>query len=178
MDNKEKAFADLRVHYQTGCSYLISGAGRNKVTGYRNGVMTNLGDLDLSDWQNRASALIARYEEEMLLEDLYRWLSEHNYPQDSVKELRMRALELHMARIFDNPAWVDYIPWNRRFRAGILDESRFIWVETECCHETGPVTEEQIKKAYENRICCPHCGRFSAYTICPENRKENAHVCE
>lgn len=33
MDNKEKAFADLRVHYQTGCSYLISGTGRNKVTG-------------------------------------------------------------------------------------------------------------------------------------------------
>ena len=30
-------FADLRVHYYTGRSYLISGEGRNKVFGYRHG---------------------------------------------------------------------------------------------------------------------------------------------
>ena len=33
-------FADLRVHYYTGRSYLISGEGRDKVFGYRHGVMT------------------------------------------------------------------------------------------------------------------------------------------
>lgn len=38
-------FADLRVHYYTGRSYLISGEGRDKVFGYRHGVMTDIGDL-------------------------------------------------------------------------------------------------------------------------------------
>lgn len=38
-------FAALRVHYYTGRSYLISGEGRNKVFGYRHGVMTDIGDL-------------------------------------------------------------------------------------------------------------------------------------
>lgn len=33
-------FAALRVHYYTGRSCLISGEGRNKVFGYRHGVMT------------------------------------------------------------------------------------------------------------------------------------------
>ena len=36
-------FADLRVHYYTGRSYLISGEGRDKVFGYRHGVMTDIG---------------------------------------------------------------------------------------------------------------------------------------
>ena len=35
-------FADLRVHYYTGRSYLISGEGRDKVFGYRHGVMTDI----------------------------------------------------------------------------------------------------------------------------------------
>lgn len=38
-------FAALRVHYYTGRSCLISGEGRNKVFGYRHGVMTDIGDL-------------------------------------------------------------------------------------------------------------------------------------
>ena len=41
-------FAALRVHYYTGRSYLISGEGRDKVFGYRHGVMTDIGDLPVS----------------------------------------------------------------------------------------------------------------------------------
>ena len=36
-------FADLRVHYYTGRSYLISGEGRDKV-------MTDIGDLPEAEW--------------------------------------------------------------------------------------------------------------------------------
>ena len=43
-------FADLRVHYYTGRSYLISGEGRDKVFGYRHGVMTDIGDLPETEY--------------------------------------------------------------------------------------------------------------------------------
>lgn len=177
MGTKETAFVDLRLHFQTGRSFLLSGEGRNKTYGYRNGVQTNLGDIEISDWIHRVQSLIAEYDEGALHGDLLQWLREHNYTKDSEKELRFEALKLHAMRIFDDPEWVDYIPWNRRFRLGTLDESRFVWVETACCHKPGQVTREQINRAYQHTICCPHCGRFSEYIECPQ-RKENAHECE
>ena len=51
-------FADLRVHYYTGRSYLISGEGRDKVFGYRHGVMTDIGDLPEAEWTRLAKQLI------------------------------------------------------------------------------------------------------------------------
>ena len=175
---KEAAFADLRVHYGTARSYLISGSGRNRVTGYRNGVMTNLGDLTLSEWTQKIQTLIAEHQEETLQENLLLWLREHNYTRDSLQELREEALKLHAARIFDNPLWVSYIPWNRRFRPEALDESRLVWVETVCCRKPGQVTREQIDKAYQHTVSCPHCGRFSEFAECQNTDKENAHERE
>ena len=140
--------------------------------------MTDLGDLEESDWIQRATALIEQFGEQQLYDNLLLWHGEHNYTKSTAKELRMQTLQSYVMRIFDSPAWVDYIPWNRRFRPGFLDESRLIWIETECCHSPDQVTQEQINKAYDNRVCCPHCGRFSAYILCHENRKENAHECE
>ena len=51
-------FAALRVHYYTGRSCLISGEGRNKVFGYRHGVMTDIGDLPEAEWTRLAKQLI------------------------------------------------------------------------------------------------------------------------
>ena len=51
-------FAALRVHYYTGRSCLISGEGRDKVFGYRHGVMTDIGDLPEAEWTRLAKQLI------------------------------------------------------------------------------------------------------------------------
>lgn len=59
-------FADLRVHYYTGRSYLISGEGRNKVFGYRHGVMTDIGDLPEAEWTRLAKRLIRQSGEQEL----------------------------------------------------------------------------------------------------------------
>ena len=50
--NREKlTHADLRAHYGTGQAVLLSGSGRDKKYGYRNGIQTNIGDIrsDISD---------------------------------------------------------------------------------------------------------------------------------
>ena len=41
-------FEDLSVHFFTGRSILLSGSGRDKKYSYRSGVMTDVGDIELS----------------------------------------------------------------------------------------------------------------------------------
>ena len=45
------SFSDLRVHYFTGVAVRKLGDQRNKSSGYRNGVMTGLGDLAFPVWE-------------------------------------------------------------------------------------------------------------------------------
>ena len=59
-------FEDLRKRYGTGRSYTISGSGKNRVTGYRTGVMTNIGDIEVSQWERLVHELISRNQEEEL----------------------------------------------------------------------------------------------------------------
>ena len=49
---EELKFSDLRVHYGTGRSIHVSGTGRDKKFRYRHGAMTDLGDLEISEWNS------------------------------------------------------------------------------------------------------------------------------
>lgn len=111
MDSTKKSldhltFADLRVHYGTGRAFLIRQEYRRNVYGYRKGVKTDLGDLEEKDWIQLATGLILKSGEQQLQKNLLEWEQEHNYCKSSPKEMEMTALELHMARIFDDPLWV------------------------------------------------------------------------
>lgn len=97
---EEMTFEDLCVHYGTGRAVLLSGEGRNKKYGYRHGCMTNLGDIELSRWQELAEALIARHGEEELQKRLLLQV-EKKYPWlHTAEERKQYALELHAARLF------------------------------------------------------------------------------
>lgn len=41
---------DLHAHFSTGQSILLSGSGRDKKYGYRNGIQTDLGDIRNDVW--------------------------------------------------------------------------------------------------------------------------------
>lgn len=69
-------FEDLRKRYGTGRSYTISGSGKNRVTGYRTGVMTNIGDIEVSQWERLVHELISRNQEEELYAHLCQWIKE------------------------------------------------------------------------------------------------------
>lgn len=173
-------FETLRVRYGTGRAFLIRTEGRHKVYGYRKGVMTELGDLDLKEWRRLAMELVQTSQEQQLYQNMLEWRQEHNNCRRSNPELEIDALELHMSRIFDDPLWVDYIPFNRRYRPEVLDPSRLVWIKTECCGEPGEVTRERLE--YENGcIPCPICGRWSAFELCSDDKnqteKEDAHEC-
>ena len=86
-------------------------------------------------------------------------------PLSSAAEIRKEALQLHTSRIFDNPQWVGYLPFNKRYRPEVWDAANIVFVRMECCPEPGAVTQEQIDRSYMGQIACPHCGRWNTFTI-------------
>ena len=69
-------FADLRFHFGTGRAFIKSGSGRDAVYGYRNGVMTDVGDIEESEWAQLMMDLIKRSGEEGLQAQLRLWATQ------------------------------------------------------------------------------------------------------
>ena len=106
-----------------------------------------------------------RDNETWLVDALAVWEAEHNYTRRSPAQIREEALELYSMRIFDQPEWVVYIPFNRRFRPDVLDGAHIVTVINDCCKKPEEVTQEQIDRAYGGTVACPHCGRWSTFSI-------------
>ena len=109
-------FEDLSVHFFTGRSILLSGSGRDKKYSYRSGVMTDVGDIELSRWRELVHGLIEKAHEQTLHEQLLKWVKNCCPFQHTREEIETYALELHASRIFDNPKWAAYDEFNRRYR--------------------------------------------------------------
>lgn len=109
-------FEDLSIHFFTGKAVLLSGTGRNKKYTYRNGVMTNVGDIELSRWRELVHELIEKAHEQKLHEQLLRWVKDCCPFQHTREEIKTYALELHASRIFDNPQWAAYDLFNQQYR--------------------------------------------------------------
>lgn len=140
-----------------------SGTGRNKQYHPWSGVQTKLGEIEESIWYKLAEALIQRDHEEDLYEQLLEWETKHNYANRSKRDLREEALCKHSMRIFDNPKWVDFVPFNRRYRPEALTSAHLVTVVCGCCNAPGEVTQEQIDEGYNGTVHCPHCGRWSPF---------------
>lgn len=142
-----------------------TGAGRDKKYFPWRGAKTKLGEIEERNWCRLAEAAIEHAGETDLLKQLIQWCSEHNFTGASAAEIRREALQLHTSRIFDNPQWVGYLPFNKRYRPEIWDAANIVFVRMECCPEPGAVTQEQIDRSYMGQIACPHCGRWNTFTI-------------
>jgi len=170
-DLSQVTFENLRVKYRTGRSVLLSGSGRDKVYGYRSGMQTNLGDIEEETWIALARDLIDRTGEQELFSWMLAWEKEHTFYCQTKKELEFEALNSHISRIFDDEAWCDFIPFNRKYRPEVLKEARMRWVKTDCCKKPGLVTQGQIDWAYQTggTIVCPHCTVHSHFSLCTED---------
>ena len=176
----EMRFADLRCHFQTGRSYVISGTGRNRVCGYRTGVQCNLGDIERDDWIQMVKDTIHQSGEQNLYDQLLQHLKDKNYAKESRAELEFKALELHAARIFDNELWVDYLQFNSKYRPEVINSARLILIMPECCKKSGYLTHARYLQDQEHNYC-PHCGRWAKISLAKdcikfENEKENYYV--
>ena len=143
IDMERLSFEDIRWRY--GVFHPTStGAGRDKQYSAWIGVQTSLGEIEKGVWYQAAEALIQKAGEQKLLEALTDWESRHNYAKDSARTVRHKALQLHISRIFDNPRWVNFIPFNREYRPEVLEHANLVTVINECCGKPGEVTQEQI----------------------------------
>jgi len=149
----ELTFADLRYQFGTGRSFLISGTGRDKKFGYRNGVMTAVGDIEISKWKELMQAVILRFGEEELHTQLCEWEMENTpWPHTKAETLEY-ALELHSARIFDDPQWVDFIPFNRKYRPEVLEKANLIQIRYPCCGAVFERTKERFDRENGKEYC-------------------------
>lgn len=151
-------FSDLKVRYFTGRSILISDTGQGKRYQYRNGCMTALGDLEISEWREMITELIAYRSEQELQKQLYEWCAEHTPWLHGKSEITDYALECHAARLFDDPLWTDYIPFNRKYRPNVLDSAELIWAKTACCGTAQQFTVPQYRKICGQSFFCRTCN--------------------
>lgn len=142
-----------------------SGFGRDKKHWSRSGALTSTGDIEESVWYKAAEYIAKRDGELWLVDALTEWEHDHNYRCLKKAELREEALVAYSHRLFDHPRWVDYIPFNRKYRPKELETAHIIPVITACCKMRGETTQEQIEGAYQGKLSCPHCGRWSEYVI-------------
>jgi len=154
------------IHYQNGIGKSLSeGQGRHKKYSYWNGVQTKIGEFELSEWTTLALELIKYKGEQTLFAQLlehsnnYKWLKQDD-------EKKQYALQMHCARMFDRPGWVDYLPFNRKYRPECIQTENIIMIVPACCREPGEIMRQQL---WSNRAPCPHCGRSTEYKIV-ENR--------
>lgn len=154
-------FDELCPHYDTGSSYVISGTGKDKVVGYRNGVHCNLGDIEIREWEDKVRTLIAEAEEWDLYDALYQHIKERFYScTKRTQDIEHKALKHYAARIFDDPLWVDFIAFNARYRPEVLKRTELVSVKTACCKKYGHITKARFD-ASDKETFCPHCGRWS-----------------
>lgn len=171
--NKVLSFSDLRVHFRTGRSYVISGTGRNRKYGCRRGVMCNAGDIESSEWCRQVKDLIRRSGEQALFDHLYEFMRHHNYCHSSKTELEEEALQLYVSRIFNNEAWVHFVEFNRLYRPEALQRAQLRQVKMDCCNETGWVTQKRVEMAggMDGSIPCPICGKWSPFVFTDVGKK-------
>lgn len=101
--------------------------------------------------------------ERHLYEQLLEYLTEHNYAKSTKTQLERKALELHTDRIFDNEAWVDFLKFNRKYRPEVAAATKVVYIRTECCSKPGAIPQTQLDSRIDDRVCCPHCGRWTHY---------------
>ena len=116
-------YEDIRLMYHTGKFIRDYGSQDKKAGKYRIGVMTKLGDIEEKDWIRYAEELVRRNNEEVLFKQLKSWYRQTTPWLRDEKDLHRYSLECFVARIFDNPDWVDYEAFNRRYRPEVLKKS-------------------------------------------------------
>lgn len=116
-------YEDIRLMYHTG-KFIRDYSSQDKKAGkYRIGVMTKLGDIEEKDWIRYAEELVRRNSEEYLFKQLKSWYRETTPWLHDEKDLHRYSLECFVARIFDNPNWVDFVAFNERYRPEVLKKS-------------------------------------------------------
>jgi hypothetical protein len=115
--DKYKEFSDHKIGLRFFMTRDIrDAAGKKiKIPGYEE-FETPKGRIESSLWYEQAYRLIEKYNEIQILEDIKNHVKLHcAWLREAVEEqITKYALELHIARIYENPEWVGYEEFKRR----------------------------------------------------------------
>ena len=143
-DISSLSYQDIRWRYGTGIDQS-TGKGYYKVVKYRNGVMTNIGDIELSVWLELAYKVIEAHGDLVLLTQMTEYLREYGLSSRGKsrtfeKELKQEALQHCASQLHDNPEWVNFLQFNQEYRPEILKSAHIVKVNIACCQQTVEVT--------------------------------------
>lgn len=156
----EISFEDIQCRVRTGRAVPMRSDGRRKEYSYRFGVLTKFGDIEKSDWMRIVKWVIDFHGESDLFQSILEWEKEQATCQSERNDLERYAMELHTMRIFDNELWLDFIPFNRKYRPERLVGVPVVTVTTECCRKPGVITRKRYDFDGGEETFCPYCGAF------------------
>lgn len=125
-DDIKREFEQLGCRYLSGRAYEKPRTGRTREWGYNDFVMTAQGEIEINQWRQKVLNLITEAGEEDLQRALNAWVQEHYGWCDTDLKAMHEAIQLHASRIFDDPLWVDFIPFNERYRPEVLKDIEIV----------------------------------------------------
>ena len=114
-------YESIQFRTYTGRSFLMSDRGFKKKYGYRHGVQTPIGDIEENLWYELMRELVAQNGDTILFEQLLEWYTDIPIAGQSKREKEQYVLRCFSHRLFDNKEWVDYVPFNQKYRPAIFN---------------------------------------------------------
>lgn len=136
----------------------------------RVGMQTNLGDIEISLWKDLVKRTIEILGEKQMFNHLVVWASLHCKWLHTKQEIEEYALELHAAKIFDNPLWVCFIPFNRKYRPDYLATIDMVTVINDCCNKPYQIPRKRLEHILGKDSCCEYCGRQGPFNLIGGNK--------
>ena len=135
-----KKFGTFRT-YNDGTDRLGQKKHRSRV-----GVQTDYGDIEVTLWRELVHTLIEQHNERKLFNHLKVWfMKERKWLTDKL-EIERNVLELHACRIFDNPLWVDFVPFNEKYRPEVLEKTDLVWVVNDADSTPQRIPREKMER--------------------------------
>ena len=160
---------NLRFMYGTGQGISFKNSQGNKVSNYRVGVQTALGDMEVSLWMELVQKLVEQESDQEIFAQLLEWEKDNNHIGSKTKnDLLREAMKSYTYRIYDNKAWWDYVRFNLKYRPDVLEnDSTLTLVHLACCGSVCRVPLEQRQYNHEapDTIPCPFCNRYTVFSI-------------
>ena len=163
---QEITLSKLHTRYGTFTSRRdgVDRVGRKKII-CRVGKQTDLGDIEINLWKKLLKAAIEESEEKPLYRHLFAWELQHNYAKESREEVEEAAMDLFAGRIFDNPFWVDFVPFNRKYRSDYLASIDMVTAVNDCCSKPYQMPRERLEENQSGISCCGYCGRHTSFKL-------------
>ena len=161
LGDAELTFEKLSKKYGTFRSYS-TGTDRLGRKKYRSrvGVQTDCGDIEITLWCELVRKLIDEHNEQELFNHLKVWVMNNCKWLTNKPEVEIEAFELHARRIFDDPCWVGFVPFNEKYRPKVLEKTGFVWAVNATNPKPQRITRAKMKRDNDFSFHVHLCGKW------------------